>query len=216
MKFFKKKIKFFKNRILPIIGEWIILGILWLIYLTCRKSFNTNKLPPYPCELLFWHNRLAMLCFSYEKYYKGRNGKVITSLHWCGEITTRIISHFGISAIRGSSYKKAMTTLRNCLKAVDDGFDIILTPDGPKGPLHSISDGAVVIAQKKDLEIYVMTYEASRFWEFKTWDRMRLPKPFSEIRFALSKGFKVNGLNINQAKEKIRQELFKLEQETKN
>ena len=207
----------FKNKILPRIAEWVILGILWLIYLTCKKSFNTNQLPPYPCEVLFWHNRLTMLCFSYKQYWKkrGRDGKVIISAHKDGEIITRIIRHFGIGAVRGSSSKGAMSALKNSLNIVNSGFDIIITPDGPRGPLHSVADGAVVIAQKKDLEIYVLTYEASKFWEFKSWDKMRLPKPFSKIRFAISKGFKVNGLSLEQAKEKIRQEMFKAEEENK-
>ena len=202
-----------KKRILFRIVEYTLLGVLWLIFLTCKKKFNENKLPPYPCEVLFWHNRLAFMCFAYKKWWKSerkRDGKVIISDHKDGEIITRIVRHFDIGAIRGSSSKGAVKALRTAFGELKNGIDVIITPDGPRGPLYSVADGAVVIAQKKDLEIYALTYEANRFWEFKSWDKMRLPKPFSTVSFALSKPFKVNDLSIEEAKEKIKNELFEV------
>ena len=199
-----------KKRLLFCVIEYALLGVLWLIFLTCKKNYNDNKLPSYPCEVLFWHNRLAFMCFSYKNYWKkrGRDGKVIISDHKDGEIITRIVRHFDIGAIRGSSSKGAVKALKGAFNELKNGIDVIITPDGPQGPIYSVSDGAVVIAQKKDLEIYALTYEANRFWEFKSWDKMRLPKPFSTINFALSKPFKVNDMTLDEAKEKIKNELF--------
>ena len=203
-----------KKRILLFVGEYVILALMWLIYLTCKKKFNDNKLPAYPCEVLFWHNRLGFMAFSYKKYWQSerkRDGKVIISDHKDGELITRIVSHFGIGAVRGSSTKGAVKALKGAFSELNNGIDIIITPDGPKGPIYSVADGAVVIAQKKDLEIYALTYEADRYWEFNSWDKMRLPKPFSTINFALSKPFKVNDLSLEEAKEKIKNELFAVE-----
>ena len=207
-----------KKRILFFLTEYLLLGILWLIFLTCKKSYNDNKLPPYPCEVLFWHNRLAFMCFAYKKWWKSerkRDGKVIISDHKDGELITRIVSHFGIGAVRGSSTKGAIKALKGAFSEINNGIDIIITPDGPKGPIYSVADGAVVIAQKKDLEIYTLTYEASRYWEFNSWDKMRLPKPFSRVNFILSKPFKVNDMELEVAKEKIKNELFKAENDNK-
>ena len=202
-----------KKRILLFLGEYLILALLWLIYLTCKKNFNDNELPKYPCEVLFWHNRLGFMAFSYKQYWKkrGRDGKVIISDHKDGELITRIVSHFGIGAVRGSSTKGAVKALKGAFSEINNGIDIIITPDGPKGPIYSVADGAVVIAQKKDLEIYALTYEADRYWEFNSWDKMRLPKPFSRVNFILSKPFKVNDMELDAAKEKIKNELFAVE-----
>lgn len=211
---FSKRAKFF-------IVEWVIFAFIWLIYLTCKKTFTSTKLPKKPCVVVFWHGRLAMMSFAYRRYW-GRDfgyekkGKVIISDHKDGEIITRVISHFGIGAIRGSSRKNAARALVSAFRQIDNGVDVIITPDGPKGPLHSVADGAVIIAQKKNLEIYALNYEASKFWQFKSWDKMILPKPFSTINFSLSKPFSVANLELEDAKLKIQKELFNAKDKDSN
>lgn len=206
MESLSKKVKFF-------IAEWGVFVLIWLIYLTCKKNFTPSKLPEKPCVVVFWHGRLAMMSFAYRNYwgkdfgYK-KQGKVIISDHKDGEIITRVIKHFKIGAIRGSSRKNAARALVSAFREIDSGVDVIITPDGPKGPLHSVADGAVIIAQKKNLEIYTLNYEADKFWQFKSWDEMILPKPFSTINFSLSKPFSVANLELNDAKELIQKKLW--------
>lgn len=195
--------------------KWIAYLVIWIIYLTCKKKFTPTNLPSKPCVVVFWHGRLAMMSFAYRHWWskafnKQKQGKVIISDHKDGEIITQIISKFGIGAIRGSSSKGGARALINAFKETRNGVDVIITPDGPRGPKHSVADGAVIIAQKQHLEIYALNYEASRFWQFKSWDEMILPKPFSTIYYSLSKPFSVQNLEIDMAKEKIKNELFKL------
>lgn len=156
-----------------------------------------------------------MMSFAYRHWWskafnKQKQGKVIISDHKDGEIITQIISKFGIGAIRGSSSKGGARALINAFKEIRNGVDVIITPDGPRGPKHSVADGAVIIAQKQHLEIYALNYEASKFWQFKSWDEMILPKPFSTIYYSLSKPFSVENLELDAAKEKIKNELLKL------
>lgn len=203
-----------KNSILLFLAEYLILFFIWLIYLTCKKKFSNTRLPDKPCVVVFWHGRLAMMSFAYRKWwlkdYKNqKKGEVIISTHKDGEIITRVISHFKIGSIRGSSSKGALKALKEAFLKINSGIDVIITPDGPRGPLHSIADGAVVIAQKKDLDVYVLNYEASRFWKFKSWDEMILPKPFSKINYSLSKPIDIRNLSLEDAKEKLKNELFK-------
>ncbi|NLY04433.1 MAG: lysophospholipid acyltransferase family protein [Campylobacter sp.] len=201
-----KKIKLF-------IAKWGIFTLIWLIYLTCKKNFTNTKLPNKPCVVVFWHGRLAMMSFAYRHWWskefgEKKQGKVIISDHKDGEIITRVISSFKIGAIRGSSRKNAARALILAFKEADQGTDIIITPDGPKGPKYSVADGAVVIAQRKNLDIYALNYEASRFWQFRSWDGMILPKPFSKINYSLSEPFSVNDMALKEAKEKIQNTLF--------
>lgn len=194
--------------------KWIIYIFIWLIYLSCKKTFTNTKLPQKPCVVVFWHGRLAMMSFAYRRwwtrdYQDKKQGKVIISDHKDGEIITSVIKNFGIDAIRGSSRKNAARALIGAFKEIDSGVDVIITPDGPKGPLYSVADGAVVIAQRKDLDIYALNYEVSKFWQFRSWDEMVLPKPFSTINFSLSKPFSVANLCLDEAKEMIRSELFR-------
>lgn len=203
----------FKDRIFFIAIKYIIVMIIWLIYLTCRVNFTTSNFKDKPCVVVFWHGRITMMSFAYRHWWgKNRKGKVIISNHKDGEIIASAGSLFGIEAIRGSSSKGGARALMNSFKEIKNGVDVIITPDGPRGPKHSIADGAVAISQKKDLKVYSLNYEASRFWKFKSWDEMILPKPFSVINFSLSEPIDLTGLSMDDAKELIH---FKLNEQSR-
>ncbi|MBE2983996.1 lysophospholipid acyltransferase family protein [Campylobacter sp. RM9344] len=196
---------------------WAIYLLMRIIFLTCKKTYTDTRLPKHGCVVVFWHGRLAMMSFAYLKFWtkdfnKQKHGKVIISDHKDGEIIARIIKFFGIDTIRGSSSKGGAKALITALKEIKSGVDVIITPDGPRGPRHSIADGAVVIAQKTNSKIYVLNYEADKFWQLKSWDKMIIPKPFSTINFSLSAPFKVDGLELDDAKELIQENLWKASQ----
>ena len=58
----------------------------------------------------------------------------------------------------------------------------------------------MTIAQKTGVNIVILSYKASKFWEFNSWDKMILPKPFSKITYYISDSFSLDGLEINEAK----------------
>ena len=196
------------------VGVFFIYILMWLIFLTCKKSYTPNFLPQNGCVVVFWHGRLSFMSFAYRQWWSRQNrkqGKVIISDHKDGELITRIIKFFGIGTIRGSSSKGGARALIEALREIKQGHDVIITPDGPKGPFHSISDGAVVIAQKKECEICILNYEISRFWQLKSWDKMIIPKPFSRISYFLGDPFRVDGLNLDVAKERIKKKMQECE-----
>ena len=202
-----------KKRLFFSIAEYLIFILIWCIFLTCRVKFTPAKLPEKPCVVVFWHGRLAMTSFAYRRWWlrdfgSKRRAKVIISDHKDGEIITRVISHFGIGAIRGSSFKGGARALMGAIKEIKNGTDVIITPDGPRGPLHSVADGAVILAQRLNLGIYALNYEASSFWKFRSWDEMVLPKPFSRINYSLSAPLNLEGLGLEEGKEAIRRLLF--------
>ena len=197
------------------VGVFFIYILMWLIFLTCKKSYTPNFLPQNGCVVVFWHGRLSFMSFAYRRWWSSQNrkqGKVIISDHKDGELITRIINFFGIGTIRGSSSKGGARALIEALREIKQGHDVIITPDGPRGPRHSVADGAAVIAQKSSCEIYALNFEANSFWEFKSWDKMILPKPFSTINFSLSAPFSVANLEQKEAKEKIQNELWQASQ----
>ena len=202
-----------KKRLFFRVTEYLIFILIWCIFLTCRVKFTPTKLPEKPCVTVFWHGRLAMMSFAYRRWWlrdfgSKRRAKVIISDHKDGEIITRVISHFGIGAIRGSSFKGGARALMGAIKEIKNGTDVIITPDGPRGPLHSVADGAVILAQRLNLDLYALNYEASSFWKFRSWDEMVLPKPFSRINYSLSAPLNLTGLSLDAGKEAIGKLLF--------
>lgn len=172
----------------PLFGAWF----LRLIYFTCKKEFKGKPVDERGSIVVFWHGRLAMMSFVYNKFWRLADGrlkkaKVIISDHKDGEFIVRVISHFGIGTIRGSSSKGGARAVALALKELKSGTDVIITPDGPRGPRHSVAAGAGLLALKTKAPFYVLNYEASSYWQFSSWDAMILPKPFSKITFSLKK-----------------------------
>lgn len=191
---------------------YAIFAIIWVIFLTCKKNFSNTNLTNKPCVVLFWHGRIALMSFAYRHWWRKawqdkRQGKVIISDHKDGEIIARVIKFFKIGTIRGSSSKSGAKALIYALREIKNGCDVIITPDGPRGPFHSVADGAVAIAQMQNTTIQVLNYEADKFWQFRSWDKMILPKPFSTINFTLSEPFSVSGLELEDAKKLIKDKM---------
>ena len=61
------------------------------------------------------------------------------------------------------------------------GIPSAITIDGPKGPCHEVKPGIIDIAKKSGRPIVPYTVIANNYWSFNSWDKFRLPKPFSKI-----------------------------------
>ena len=202
----------FKRSVFINLAPRIIYFFIWIIFLTCKKSFSKTNLTNEPCVVLFWHGRLALMSFAYVHWWTNgqnpqRRAKVMISDHKDGEIIARVISFFSIDAIRGSSSKGAVKALAQSFRELKSGIDVIITPDGPRGPYHSVADGAVVIAQKQNAQIQILNYETSKFWQLKSWDKMIIPKPFSKISYTLSPPFSVTDMPLEAARGLIKKEM---------
>ena len=71
--------------------------------------------------------------------------------------------------------------MREMLRVLAENRSVVITPDGPKGPRYELKPGVVALARHKKLPIIPVVYSAPNRWEFKSWDRMKLPKPFSRV-----------------------------------
>lgn len=195
--------RLFKGKLANKIIENLLVFLIKLIYLTCKKEFIGNQPKSKPVVALFWHEKLVFMPFIFDSCWQGRKANVMISDHKDGQMISDIIKHFGIGSIRGSSSKGALKVFLSAIKSINNGVDVVITPDGPRGPRHSISDGSVTIAQKTGVNVVVLSYKASKFWQFNSWDKMILPKPFSKLTYYISSEFSLEGLNIQEAKNLI-------------
>ncbi len=185
--------------------------ILQFIYFTCKKRyhFDRDKVKDTPSVFVFWHGELMMLPFAYIDYRKSKNIDTIVSQHHDGEIATKLLHFFGGGTIRGSSSKGGLKALKDAFSSLKNGRDVGITPDGPRGPRHSVADGAVVIAQKKGVPIVTMNVKMSRCWRFNSWDKFVIVKPFATLDFYYSDPFYVTNLSLDDAKKSIKERLMK-------
>jgi lysophospholipid acyltransferase (LPLAT)-like uncharacterized protein len=106
----------------------------------------------------FWHGRLLLMPFAAP----GAKAKVLISRHRDGEFIARVIRFFGLGTIRGSHRKGGVSALREILAAAKEGWNIVITPDGPKGPRYRIKEGLVETAKLTQMPIFPVTYGARK------------------------------------------------------
>jgi lysophospholipid acyltransferase (LPLAT)-like uncharacterized protein len=112
----------------------------------------------------------------------------IASRHGDAAIIARIFKRWGFGLIRGSS-NRGSTDKGGCnvIREMNRIFDspgthiIAVTNDGPKGPHRIAKAGSLAIALKKDVQIITISGSASSYKSFRSWDKFRIPKPFSTV-----------------------------------
>ena len=181
-----------------------------LIYLSSKKTFHfPQTLPDERCVIASWHGDLLMQPFVYRKWRKEPNAVIMISEHFDGEMIAKVVSYFGLGTIRGSTRRGAARVLLQAIKKVKkEGFDLGITPDGPKGPRFTVNDGIVVVAQKADVNIVLFNCVPTRYWQLGSWDKFMIPKPFGHLEFFIAEPFKVTGMEMQAAKSLIYDKLM--------
>lgn len=205
--------KLFSKQTLRKILVWIVptlaFVLIKLIYLTCKKKFYSEQNgSATPSIYIFWHGELLMMAFAYLHYAKRKSLDAMISRHFDGELIARLIILLGGGVMRGSSSKGGSTVLREALKSLQKGRDIGITPDGPRGPKHSVASGVATIAMLKNVPIITVNCKPSSYWKMRSWDEFCIPKPFSTLEFYFGDPFFVKGLEIEEAKKAIRDRLL--------
>lgn len=197
--------KKFKRNFAP----YLLYFVVKFIYATNKKVFHHPKDDKEPFIISMWHGDLLGQIFNYHTFRENGTVKAMISENRDGETITRLAAMLKIGAIRGSSSKGGAKALINALKELKIGNDIAITPDGPRGPRYSIADGIVIIAQKSGRKIRCLNSIPTKYWQFKSWDKFVLPKPFGRIDFYVSEAFSVENLELNEAKALIKDKMMK-------
>lgn len=153
-----------------------------------------------------WHSDLLMIPV-YRHLRPKHPASAMISQHKDGEIVAKALSYLSIKPLRGSTRKGARKVFLEAMRAMKNGDDIQISPDGPKGPRYHINDGAVALAQKGGLPVMIIGYRADRYWQLKSWDRFVIPKPFSKIDFYIQ-SISVEGLDVPEANALLREKML--------
>ncbi len=187
---------------------WLIYALMRLLWFTTFKRFHqltTVDERQHIC--VTWHGELLMTPQAYRKIHPKYPASAIISQHFDGEIIARTLTFLRIRPLRGSSKKGARKVLLEAFRSVKAGEEVLITPDGPRGPRHSMSDGAIALAIKSRLPIFVMNYQCSRYWQLGSWDGFVIPKPFSRIDFYMQSVL-LEGMDSEEAKACLHQKMM--------
>jgi lysophospholipid acyltransferase (LPLAT)-like uncharacterized protein len=157
---------------------------LWIRFVFWTSRWHTigGEIPrPYwdqgkPFILAFWHGRLMMAPMAWRR---GASMNMLISANKDGRIIADAIQHFDLETITGSKSKGGMAALRAMLRALGEGQNVGVTPDGPRGPAMRASLGIIVAARMTGAPILPLSYATTRRRILGSWDRFHVALPFS-------------------------------------
>jgi lysophospholipid acyltransferase (LPLAT)-like uncharacterized protein len=135
-----------------------------------------------PVIFAIWHNRLLMLPRVFDPCFPTRQSFGLISASGDGDLIAIFIERSGYGTIRGSSSRKGVIALRQLVETLATGGNVLVTPDGPRGPVYQASQGVVFLAQKSGAPVVPIHMEYSSCWRLKSWDRFVVPRPFATLR----------------------------------
>jgi lysophospholipid acyltransferase (LPLAT)-like uncharacterized protein len=132
-------------------------------------------------------------------HHRNEGVAVVVSEHSDGEIIARILEWMGYRLIRGSTSKGADRALLGIVRTLKDGYDVAITPDGPRGPARKFAPGAVVAANRAGAPIVPALAHVDRAWKLSSWDGFIIPKPFARITVAYGPPARVEAPTTREA-----------------
>lgn len=177
--------KFWRIRSLLIakLSHFIMKGVIRTCHITVDGVEEFIELAgKEKCILMLWHNRLAIVPFVLKKFTPHFLYAALVSGSRDGEILSSIVHSYKNGRTIKVPHHGRYQALREVIRHVEEKEQIVvITPDGPRGPRYEIKPGIAVAALETQANMIALDWEANRFWELNTWDRLRVPKPFAKI-----------------------------------
>lgn len=159
-----------------------VLGLTWRVRRFNDAGWRELVAAKKPMIYAIWHGELLSGMYA----HRGMGVTVLVSEHRDGELITRIIKGFDFDTVRGSTTRGASRALLAVIRTLEAGRPVAITPDGPRGPRHELQAGVLAAAQRANVPIVFVRVRLSRKWQFKSWDRFELAKPFARVDIAYS------------------------------
>ena len=129
-----------------------------------------------------WHNRLLIFPLVLRRFFPHRRGTALISASRDGDLLADAIRRFGYDVARGSSSRLGASAILQLTEVLASKRDVVITPDGPRGPVYELGPGIIFLAQKSGASVLPMNLEYSRCWRLGSWDRFIIPQPFAKVR----------------------------------
>ena len=144
-----------------------------------------------PAIFAFWHERLPMMPALWNLAVQERKragvprGRmhVLVSRHQDGRLIGSVMRGFDLdlvhgSSAKGTSQKGGAAGVRALLGVLGDGDQVVITPDGPRGPRREVARGVAQLAALAGVVIVPCAAQSTHRRVLPTWDRMLMPLPF--------------------------------------
>ncbi len=175
---------------------WAVFTLIRIVAATLRYKWQDRSGvfhgPPFgPAIYCVWHNRLAICMVAYFDYIKQHNQSAglaaMVSASRDGGLLSAVLDRFKVQPVRGSSSRRGRQALLELTTWADRGYDLAITPDGPRGPRYVAQDGIISLAQLTGFPIIPVSCNLDWRIVAKSWDRFQIPIPFSHCEMIYEK-----------------------------
>lgn len=171
--------------LLLVVGPWLYSGVSRLLFATCRirvrggENLARCEAGGKPFVGVFWHYSV----FAILAVGSGRRDRwaAMVSASDDAEFVARILARLGMATVRGSRNRGGLAALKGLIGLMRQGCHAAIVGDGSQGPARVMQAGAILLAAKSGAPILPMVVAANRYWAFRSWDRLLLPKPFARL-----------------------------------
>jgi lysophospholipid acyltransferase (LPLAT)-like uncharacterized protein len=151
-----------------------------------------------------WHNRLLIFPLVLRRFLPNRGGAALISASRDGDLLADAIRRFGYDVVRGSSSRLGASAILQLTEVLASGRDVVITPDGPRGPAYELGPGIIFLAQKSGAAVLPMNLEYSHCWRLGSWDRFIVPRPFAKVRVLIGQPHRVKATSTPEEFERER------------
>ena len=168
-------VNWIKLTVLPPLGAGLIRLLGSTIRISTEGGEQVDELyrKGYNVIIAFWHGRQLMMPLT----YRGKLAYILISRHRDGELIYRIVRQFGFRSVRGSTTRGGTGALRQLIRYSREGADLVVTPDGPKGPRYKVQEGVVYLAKLTGCPIVPLTFSCSKKKSFPVGINLWFPFP---------------------------------------
>ena len=189
-----------ETRLSRIVMRKVLTAIIKLLFSVGKTLKYKNQLDiETPCVMAVFHDEFIPLFY----YMSNRNSVVLASYNHAGFCGAKVLKKWGIDIVYGTSKKRGKKALEQLIEEVKKGKNVILNPDGSRGPRHKMKAGAVVLAKKTNVPLYLVSPKYRGIRINFTWDRFLYPLPFSPVWFRYTRMDIDPGLSRDEVGKKI-------------
>jgi len=163
------------------LGGWVLPALGPSLVGALARSWRAEVLHPERLEeaarsrghmMALWHGRML----AGMPLHRDRDYAVLVSPSDDGSLVARMLERYGYRVVRGSSSRSGARALRELLSVLRRGGTVVITPDGPRGPEHSMNAGLAWMARETGLPILPCGFACDRAWSLSSWDSFTVPK----------------------------------------
>lgn len=181
------------RRIYYFLGLPVLRGLIFLLVSTYRfeKAIGADRIEPFInegklCAPCYWHQHHVIGSTLIRSWVRrGFKACFLVSASVDGEVPERIARAWGAEVIRGSANQSGALALRDMQRMMKNGYSIVTTADGPRGPKYEFKMGAILMARIAGVPIIPVGCAADRAWYLDRWDDFMVPKPFARVVLAI-------------------------------